>query len=126
MDQHTTHEAPTLVHTTTTRHGILVVRVAGTLDTALNQHVASELDALLDSRPVAVVVDLRAVDFMGSASIAMLLNAQHHAGRLGVPFAIVADNHSVVRPLQTSQVYGVLAMSSTVDEAITAVRLASA
>jgi anti-sigma B factor antagonist len=109
-----------------TRHdSIRVVRVTGELDTASNQRLANELGALLDSRPVAIVLDLRDVVFMGSAGIAMLVNAQHNARRLQVPFAIVADNRSVLRPLQVSQVYGALAMFSTVDEAVAAVRLAS-
>jgi anti-anti-sigma factor len=125
MDHQTSHGAPARVHTTTTHNGIPVIRVTGALDTASNQHVAAQLGALLDTRPVAVVVDLRDVGFMGSAGIAMLINAQHHAGRLHVPFAVVADNHSVLRPLQISQVHSALAMCSTMDEAVTAVRLAS-
>ena len=125
MDHQTTQDAPARVHTATTHNGIPVIRVSGPLDTASNQYVASQLGALLDTRPIAVVMDLRDVGFMGSAGIAMLINAHHHAGRLQVPFAVVADNHSVLRPLQVSQVHSTLAMCSTLEEAVTAVRLAS-
>ena len=125
MDHQTSHDAPAHVHTATTHNGIPVIRVTGALDTASNQHVATQLGALLDTRPVAVVMDLRGVGFMGSAGIAMLINAHHHAGRLHVPFAVVADNHSVLRPLQVSQVYSTLAMCSTLEEAVTTVLLAS-
>ena len=125
MDHQTSHDAPAHAHTATTHNGIPVLRVIGALDTASNQQIATQFGALLDTRPIAVVMDLRDVGFLGSAGIAMLINAQHHAGRLQVPFAVVADNHSVLRPLQASQVYNMLAMCSTLEEAVTAVRLAS-
>ncbi|SES08605.1 anti-anti-sigma factor [Lentzea xinjiangensis] len=125
MDQQTGHDAPASAHTATAHNGIPVIRVAGVLDTESNQHVANEFRALADTRPVAIVMDLRDVSFMGSTGIAMLINAQHQANRLHVPFAIVADNHSVLRPLQVSQVHSTLALCPTVDEAVAAVRLAS-
>jgi anti-anti-sigma factor len=125
MHQNPGHHTPVRVHTVTTHDGIPVIRIAGTLDAASNQHVANELGALLDTLPNAIVMDLRDVDFMASSGISVLVNAQHHAGRLDVPFAIVADNHSVLRPLQASQVYHALALCPTLDEAVTAVRLAS-
>lgn len=109
MAQHSSQDVPARIHTDTTWDGIHVVCVAGTLDTAWNQHCANQLGALLDTRPVAIVMDLRDVDFMGPAGIAMLINAQHQATGLGVPFAIVADKRSVLRSLQVSRVYSTLA-----------------
>lgn len=105
--------------------GIALVRVSGSLDSGPDQAVAAELDAVFEKRPGSVVLDLSPVDFMGSAGIALLINTRHRAARLGVAFAIVADNRCVLRPLQLSQVDGTLPLHPTLDEAVAAVRLAS-
>lgn len=105
--------------------GIALVRVSGSLDSGPDQAVAAELDAVFEKRPGSVVLDLSPVDFMGSAGIALLINTRHRAARLGVAFAIVADNRSVLRPLQLSQIDGTLPLHPTLDEAVAAVRLAS-
>ncbi|WP_158852143.1 STAS domain-containing protein [Saccharothrix deserti] len=113
------------VTTTKLDDGLLLVRVSGSLDAASHRPIAAELDALFEPHPTSIVLDLRDVDFMGSAGIALLINARHRAGRLGTPFAVVADNRSVLRPLQVSQVDGAIGLHATVDEAIAAVRLVS-
>lgn len=122
MDEHT----PPRATTTEPDRGILLVAVSGSLDVASHRHVAAELDTAFDAGPRAVVLDLREVDFLGSAGIALLVNAHHLAGRLEVPFAIVADSRRVLRPLQVCQVGGVLPLHPTVDRAVAALRLVSA
>ncbi|MCE6995462.1 STAS domain-containing protein [Saccharothrix sp. S26] len=105
--------------------GIPLVRVSGSLDAAAQRPVAAELDTVFDTRPGAIVLDLSDVDFMGSAGIALLINTRHRAARLGIPFAVVAGNHRVLRPLRMSQVDTVLPLHPTVPAAVAAVRLAS-
>ncbi|MGM1062910.1 STAS domain-containing protein [Saccharothrix sp. Mg75] len=122
MDERTTCH----VSTTDLGGGIPLVGVTGALDATTCGPVAADLDAVFESHPTAVVLDLRAVDFMGSAGIALLVNAHHRAGRLEVPFAVVADTRGVLRPLGMSQVDRTLALHATVDEAVAALRLASA
>jgi anti-anti-sigma factor len=114
--------------TTTARldGGITAVRVSGALDAASHRAVAEGLGAALRSRPTALLLDLRAVDFLGSVGIAVLINARHDAARSGVPFAIVADNRCVLRPLRMSQVDSALPLHPTVEAAVAAVRLVSA
>ncbi|ONI84600.1 hypothetical protein ALI22I_29055 [Saccharothrix sp. ALI-22-I] len=121
MTEHTTGR----VTTTELDDGLLLVHVSGSLDAASHRPVAAELNALFERRPPSMVLDLREVDFMGSAGIALLINAKHRAGRLGTPFAVVADSRSVLRPLQISQVDGALPVHPTVDAAVAAVRLVS-
>lgn len=104
---------------------ILVIRVSGALDAATHRSVAAEAETAFARRPVAVVLDLSRVDFMGSAGIAVLINAHHRASRLGIAFAVVANTRSVLRPLRTSQVDGALGLHPSLDEAVAAVRLVS-
>ncbi|MBY8851635.1 STAS domain-containing protein [Saccharothrix longispora] len=119
-------QTPRRVAVTELRRGTPLLAVSGDLDAETCRPVASEVDAVLDARPTAVVLDLRAVGFLGSAGIALLVNAHHRAGRLGVPFAVVADTRCVLRPLRMSQVDAALPLYATVDEAAAALRLVSA
>ncbi|NUT46394.1 MAG: STAS domain-containing protein [Saccharothrix sp.] len=111
--------------TTDLDEGLLLVGVSGAIDAATHPPVAAELDAVFESRPAGVVLDLCGVEFMGSVGIAMLVNAQHRARRLHIPFAIVASTRPVLRPLRTSQVDAALPLHDTVDEAVAAVRMVS-
>ncbi|GGP75321.1 STAS domain-containing protein [Saccharothrix coeruleofusca] len=104
---------------------ILAIRVSGVLDAETHRAASAEVESAFARKPVAVVLDLTAVDFMGSSGIAVLINAHHRANRLGIAFAVVANTRSVLRPLRVSQVDGTLALHPTVDEAIAAVRLVS-
>ncbi|WP_051765645.1 STAS domain-containing protein [Saccharothrix syringae] len=103
--------------------GISLVGMSGALDAASHRQVAAELDAVFDMRPAGMLLDLRDVDFLGSAGIALLLNAHHRAGRAGIPFAVVADGRPVLHPLRMSQVDGALPLYPTVDGALAALRL---
>ncbi|MFJ6673900.1 STAS domain-containing protein [Actinosynnema sp. NPDC091369] len=111
--------------TTELDRGILLVAVSGALDAATHRPVVSELDVVFEARPPGVVLDLGAVDFMGSVGIAMLVNSHHRANRLRIPFAVVANSRAVLRPLQISQVDSALPLHASVDEAVAALRLVS-
>lgn len=120
------HEHTTRLTTTGLDRGIALVGLSGALDAATHRQVAAELDAVFEARPAGILLDLRDVDFLGSAGIALLINARHRAGRLGVPFAVVADSRCVLRPLRMSRVEGALPLYAAVDEAFAALRLVSA
>ncbi|WP_367128503.1 STAS domain-containing protein [Saccharothrix sp. HUAS TT1] len=118
-------EQPTRHTTTELDDGVVRLSVSGTLDAATHRPVLTELDTVFETGPAGVVLDLRAVDFMGSVGIAMLVNARHRANRLRIPLAIVADSRPVLRPLQMSQVDGALPLHPTVDAALAAIRVAA-
>ncbi|MFI9818298.1 STAS domain-containing protein [Saccharothrix variisporea] len=120
-EQQPTH----LVRTDTSPDGVAVAAVVGVVDMASYQELASALGALAESRPTGLVLDLRGVAFLGSIGIAVLVNTQHAARRLGVAFAVVADNRSVLRPLLAARVEQVLPVHPGLDEALAAVRLAT-
>lgn len=105
--------------------GVAQAVFTGPVDVASQRHISTEVGALLDRRPVALVLDLRRVSFLASIGIAILVNTQHAARRLGVAFAVVADNRAVLRPLIAAQVDHVLAVHPTVEQALAAVRLAA-
>lgn len=111
--------------TTELDRGVLLVAVSGALDAATHRPVVSELDVVFEASPPGVVLDLSAVEFMGSVGIAMLVNSHHRANRLRVPFAVVANSRAVLRPLRISQVDAALPLHESVDQAVAALRLVS-
>ncbi|NUT97578.1 MAG: STAS domain-containing protein [Saccharothrix sp.] len=113
------------VRTDVSPEGVVVATVVGVVDMASYQDIAGDLGALVESRPPGLVLDLRGVAFLASIGIAVLVNAQHAARRLGVAFAVVADNRSVLRPLLAARVDHVLPVHAALDDALSAVRLAT-
>jgi anti-anti-sigma factor len=113
------------IDTALSPEGVAVAAVAGVVDMVSYREIAADLGALVESRPPALVLDLRGVTFLGSIGIAVLVNAQHATRRLGVAFAVVADNRSVLRPLLAARVDHVLPVHPTLDDALSAVRLAT-
>ncbi|NUT95177.1 MAG: STAS domain-containing protein [Saccharothrix sp.] len=113
------------IHTERSPDGVAVATVAGVVDMVSYQDIAGALGTLAESRPPGLVLDLRGVTFLGSIGIAVLVNAQHTTRRLGVAFAVVADNRSVLRPLLAARVDHVLPVHPTLDDALSAVRLAT-
>lgn len=90
--------------TTTESDGVIVLEVVGEVDMATSPRLRAEVSRLLDTRPTALVIDLRRVVFFGSTGISMLVEAEHHARRLGVPLGIAATQPTVLRPLAATEV----------------------
>ncbi|WP_309113206.1 STAS domain-containing protein [Saccharothrix sp.] len=90
--------------TTTESDGVVVLEVVGEVDMATSPRLRAEVSRLLDTRPTVLVIDLRGVVFFGSTGISMLVEAEHHARRLGVPMGIAAAQPTVLRPLAATEV----------------------
>ena len=94
----------TLRFTSTESDGVVILEVVGEVDMATAPRLRVEVSRLLDARPTALVIDLRGVTFFGSTGISMLVEAQHHARRLGVPLGVAATQPTVLRPLAATEV----------------------
>ncbi|GAA0208978.1 STAS domain-containing protein [Saccharothrix sp. NPDC042600] len=90
--------------TTAESDGVVVLEVVGEVDMATSPRLRAEVSRLLDTRPTVLVIDLRQVVFFGSTGISMLVEAEHHARRLGVPLGIAATQPTVLRPLAATEV----------------------
>ncbi|MEJ2855092.1 MULTISPECIES: STAS domain-containing protein [unclassified Saccharothrix] len=106
---------------TTETDGVVVVEVVGEVDMATSPPVRAEVSRRLDARPTALVIDLRGVVFFGTTGISMLVEAEHHARRLGVPLGIAADQSCVLRPLAATEVDSLLTVRPDPAAAIEAV-----
>jgi anti-anti-sigma factor len=101
---------------------VLVVKAVGEIDLLTDGAVRTDVLRTLGERPGALVLDFSEVTFLGSAGIAVLVEAAQAAQRDGVRFAVAAVNRAVVRPLQLAGVADMLNMHSTLAEALEAVR----
>ncbi|MEV6239735.1 STAS domain-containing protein [Lentzea sp. NPDC051838] len=109
-----------LRQTTTYVQSIPIVALTGEIDMMSSAPVTSRLAELLDHKPPALVVDLRAVRFFGSEGIRALVETQAQADELGIKFGVVSDTRIVLRPLEMTAVDQVLLLFADVDDAVTA------
>ena len=116
------HAATDLSITVTTgpAPGVRVVRLVGEVDAATRHEVEPEVLEVVERAPAGLVLDLSRVSFFGSAGIALLLDAQRAADRLGIGFAVVAHHRAVINPLRVTEVDAAIAVRATLDDAVTA------
>lgn len=85
------------------RHeGVVIVTASGGIDNASAPRLSAALHRELDSpRCRLLVVDLRAVDFLGTQGIAVLTNARQHADAYHIGFTLITSGalHRLLRPL---------------------------
>lgn len=77
------------------------------------------INAALDQRPAAVVVDFTDVEFLASAGMGVLVAAHDKAGP-EVGFSVVADGPATSRPLKLVGVAEIVNLYPTLDGALAA------
>ena len=97
--------------------GVVVATVSGEVDMltapSLRDVVTSEL-----ADCAVLVIDLSGVAFLGSAGLAVLVEASHEAQRRQVELRVVATGRSVRRPLEITGLDEVLTTFPTRDDAV--------
>lgn len=99
-----------------------VVRVTGEIDTATAVAFADPVYHLLAARPRGIVLDLRDVNFFGSAGLNVLVEANNRAEASKSDLRLVAGRQrAVTRPLEISGLATMFQLSTSVVEAVAAV-----
>jgi anti-sigma B factor antagonist len=98
---------------------VSVVSVAGVVDMLTAPDLEKAIAEAAKSSPVAVVVDMSAVEFLASAGMGVLIAAQDELAP-AVRFAVVADGPATSRPLKLVGVTDVVDLYATLDEALAA------
>ncbi|MGH3561957.1 MAG: STAS domain-containing protein [Mycobacterium sp.] len=106
------------------RDGIAVIVVGGEIDMNTAPALEAAVADVLAEEPAALIVQLSAVDFMGSAGLRILVAAQQQIGA-GARVAVVANGPATRRPIQLTGLDETLSLYPTLDEAVTAVRPAA-
>lgn len=98
---------------------IAVVAVSGTLDVLSAPDLEAHIKATATGSPSAVVVDLSAVDFLGSSGMGVLVTA-HSDLTPAIRLALVADGPATSRPLKLIGIADIIDIFATLDEALSA------
>ena len=96
-----------------------VLAVAGVVDMLTAPELEAAIAAAATDAPQGVIVDLGAVDFLGSAGMGILVAARDELPS-SVQFAVVADGPATSRPLKLVGVADVVGLHATLDEALAA------
>ncbi|MGW3999678.1 STAS domain-containing protein [Amycolatopsis sp. NPDC004772] len=95
----------------------VVVAAAGDLDLGTAPVLRARARAALAGRPGALIVDLAAITFCGSAGLQVIAELAGETAAADLPFALVADGRPVLRSLQVTRMDSTLALHPTVDGA---------
>ncbi|MEU4525124.1 STAS domain-containing protein [Amycolatopsis sp. NPDC024027] len=95
----------------------VVVAAAGDLDLGTAPVLRARARAALAGGAGALIVDLGAITFCGSAGLQVLAELVTETAVADRPFAVVADGRPVLRSLQVTRLDGTLALHPTVDGA---------
>lgn len=97
--------------------GVVVVSAVGALDMLTAPLLQEVISTALDRRPSGLVVDLTAVDFLGSAGMQVLMTTRKQLEGT-VRFAVVADGPATSRPLKITGIADFVDLFSTLDVAL--------
>ncbi|SDO45266.1 STAS domain-containing protein [Geodermatophilus sp. DSM 45219] len=89
--------------------GVLLT-VAGEVDSSTAPSLRAVLDSALADGVPALTVDLDGVTFLDSAGLCVLAAAHRRAAEDGVRLRVLASNRAVIRPLQITGLYDLLAI----------------
>lgn len=103
------------------RSGAVVLAVSGEVDAATAAILEPAIADVLTDEPPTVVIDLSGVTFLASVGLEILVKAHEKASKTG-RFAVVAAAPATRRPIELTSVDSVIAMYSTLDEALGAGR----
>jgi anti-anti-sigma factor len=95
-----------------------VVAAAGELDVSVAGALAGSLGRALVRRPPVLVVDAAAVTFCAARVLTVLVQAAADAHAAGVPFVLVTEQRSVLRPLRALGLERVLPVYRDLAEAL--------
>jgi anti-sigma B factor antagonist len=86
------------------------VTTSGEIDSSSAPQLRAELDALLDGGANELVIDLCDVTFLDSAGLCVLAAVHRRAAADGVRVRILAAHRAVIRPLQITGLWDLLAV----------------
>ncbi|QFZ22250.1 STAS domain-containing protein [Saccharothrix syringae] len=97
--------------------GVTVVAASGEIDMLTAPQLRAEVLRHLDGGDT-LVLDLSGVSFLGSAGLAVLVEASQHGKRRGTAFRVVAVERAVTRPLAATGLGEVFSVFESVDLAL--------
>ncbi|MDT5076804.1 MAG: hypothetical protein QOJ80_1441 [Mycobacterium sp.] len=103
--------------------GVVVIAVSGTVDALTVPQLRAALEAAFAQTPPAVIADLSDVEFLASAGMSVLVEANDNAPA-SLRYAVVADGAATSRPMKLVGLDEVFEVYATLDEALANIRTA--
>jgi anti-sigma B factor antagonist len=97
---------------------VLTLALTGELDVGTQAATWARIDQALATAPRMLVLDLRDVDFLGSAGLSVLIEAQRAARGRGTAICLVADRRATLLPLELTGLTTMFPVVRTPDEAL--------
>ncbi|RSM63227.1 anti-sigma factor antagonist [Amycolatopsis sp. WAC 01376] len=99
IDTEAGQAAPLVMAETVRSEDAITVEVAGDIDIATSSRLRAELEALLERRPAAVVLDLTRVSFCDSSGLSVLVQANRQCAEDGIDLSL-APSKVLLRALE--------------------------
>ncbi|MBV9414072.1 MAG: STAS domain-containing protein [Solirubrobacterales bacterium] len=96
-----------------------IITVSGELDLASSPALQEELDRVAASETQRLIIDLRALDFMDSTGLSVLVRAHQRAEEQGRELAMVKGPQQVQRLLSLTGVADRLTVANSPEELLT-------
>jgi anti-sigma B factor antagonist len=93
-----------------------IISVRGAVDMLTAPHLVDALAAAQRKQPVVMIVDLSQTDFLASAGLSALLDA-NEAAQPETRFIVIADGPRTVKPMVITGVTDLIEVHSTMDAA---------
>ena len=95
-----------------------ILSVGGNVDMAAAPALAEQVGTVLRRRPAVFVIDLSDVNFLTTAGMSILMQAQYRCQELDVVLRVVASGPMTARPMQLLGIDDLLDMYPTLDDAL--------
>jgi anti-anti-sigma factor len=96
--------------------GRMVLQVRGDVELGDVEHLRAKITYASTWRPYQLILDLRAVTFLGSAGLACLTLASLEVRTDGCTLYVIADHLAVTHPIRTAGLAGTLELHSRIDD----------
>jgi anti-anti-sigma factor len=97
---------------------VAVVAASGELDMLTAPQLRDAVEAALSQHPAGLIVDMTAVEFLGSAGMQVLMEAHNQTSGTETRFAVVADGPATSRPLKITGIADLIDLYSALDAAL--------
>ena len=95
-----------------------ILSVGGNVDMAAAPALAEQVGTVLRRRPAVFIIDLTQVNFLTTAGMSILMQAQYRSQELDVELRVVASGPMTARPMQLLGIDDLLDMYPTLDTAL--------
>jgi anti-anti-sigma factor len=103
------------------RDGVSVVSVTGEIDLVTAPALEQALGTVIADDPTALVIDLSAVEFLGSVGLKILAATYEKLGK-STEFGVVARGPATRRPIHLTGLDKTFPLYPTLDDALSGVR----